>query len=195
MYAIYLNDIERFIALEKDLWIAHSATKLLSSKLSICICDIGNESPITNANCLQWTMSNPDLPLSTQYPKLIISKDSKIEFVGDSINVDMTVLKAHQKFCLLVLKIVMAAKMTDILLNHADRKYFQSLLSSTEITSSPDDSGIPGGFLHNIEKILYLQTSEKDILSRIDVILNDPTNILPRNLAQYKFLFYKYLNA
>jgi hypothetical protein len=195
MYAIYLNDTERFIALEKDLWIIHLAAKLLSSKLSICICDIGNESSITNNNCLQWTMSTPDLPASTQYPKLIISKDSKLEFVGDPVNTDTEVLKRHQKFCLLALKIVKAAKMTDILLNHADRKYFQSLLESTEVVSSPDDSGIPGGFLHNIEKILYLQTSEKDILSCINVMFNDPTNILPRNLAQYKFLFYKYLNA
>jgi hypothetical protein len=135
------------------------------------------------------------LPASTQYPKLIISKDSKLEFVGDPINTDMEVLKRHQKFCLLVLKIVMAAKMTDILLNHSDRKYFQSLLSSSEVVSSPDDSGIPGGFLHNIEKILYLQTSEKDIFSCISAMFNDTSNILPRNLAQYKFLFYKYLNA
>ena len=195
MYAIYLNDIERFIALEKDLWIAHLSAKLLSSKLSICICNIGNESAITNSNCLQWTMSTPDLPASTQYPKLIISKDSKLEFVGDPINTDIEILKSHQKFCLLVLKIVMAAKMTDILLNHADRKYFQSLLSSTEVASSPDDSGIPNGFLHNIEKILYLQTSEENVLSCISAMFNDSTNILPRNLAQYKFLFYKYLNA
>jgi hypothetical protein len=195
MYAIYLNDIERFIALEKDLWIAHLSAKLLSSKLSICICNIGDELSITNSNCLQWTMLTPDLPASTQYPKLIISKDSKLEFVGDPINTDMEVLKRHQKFCLLVLKIVMAAKMTDILLNHSDRKYFQSLLSSSEVVSSPDDSGIPGGFLHNIEKILYLQTSEKDIFSCISAMFNDTSNILPRNLAQYKFLFYKYLNA
>ena len=195
MYAIYLNDIERFIALEKDLWIAHLSAKLLSSKLSICICDIGNETAITNYNCIQWTMSTPDLPTSTQYPRLIISKDSKLEYVGDPVNTNMDVLKTHQKFCLLVLKVVMAAKMTDILLNHADRKYFQSLLSCTEVAASPDDSGIPGGFLYNIEKILYLQTSEKDILSHIGTMFNDPTNILPRNLAQYKFLFYKYLNV
>lgn len=195
MYAIYLNDIERFIALEKDLWIAHLSAKLLSSKLSICICDIGNETSITNYNCIQWTMSTPDLPTSTQYPRLIVSKESKLEHVGDPINTDMEVLKSHQQFCLLVLRIVMAAKMTDIVLNHADRKYFQSLLSSTEVAASPDDSGIPGGFLHSIEKILYLQTSEKDVLSSISAMFNDPNNILPRNLAQYKFLFYKYLNV
>lgn len=195
MYAIYLNDIERFIALEKDLWIAHLSAKLLSSKLSICICDIGNDSSITNSNCIQWTLLTPDLPTSTQYPKLIVSKDSKLEFVGDPVNTDLEILKIHQKFCLLVLRIVKAAKMTDILLNHADRKYFQSLLSSTEVAASPDDSGIPGGFLHSIEKILYLQTSEKDVLSSISAMFNDPNNILPRNLAQYKFLFYKYLNV
>jgi hypothetical protein len=195
MYAIYLNDLERFIAIEQDLWIAHASAKLLSSKLSICICDIGNESSITNYNCWQWTLSTPDLPASTQYPKLVVPKDSKLEFVGDPINTDMEMLKLHQQFCLLVLKIVLAAKMTDAELNAGDRKYFQLLLEIDSLSTTPDDSGIPGGFLHNIEKILYLNSSTTDIMANIELMFNNSESIFPRNLAQYKSLFYKYLNV
>jgi hypothetical protein len=195
MYAIYLNDIERFIAVEKDLWIAHTASKLLSSKLSICICNIENTSAVTNYNCLQWTMSSLNLPSSSQYPKLIISKDSKLEFVGDPINIDMEVLKSHQQFCLLVLKIVLAAKMTDIELNSGDRKYFQSLLKNDGLLATSDESGIPGGFLHTIERILYLSSNVTTVMSNIEFMFNNSQSVFPRNLSQYKSLFYEYLNA
>ena len=194
MYAIYLNDIERFIALEKDLWIAHKSSKLLSSKLSICICDIG-DAVLTNDNCFQWTLSTPELPSSTQYPKLVMPSNAKLEFVGDPIGTNMEVFKSHQQFCLLVLKIVMAAKMTDAILNTGDRKYFQSLLSFDDVESTSDDSGISEGFLYSIERILYLQTTEADVLFCIDEMFNNPSSIFPRNLAQYKSVFYKYLNA
>jgi hypothetical protein len=195
MYAIYLNDIERFIAIEKDLWIAHASAKLLSSKLSISICDIGNALSVTNYNCFQWTLSSVDLPASTQYPKLVVPKDSKLEFVGDPINTDMEMLKLHQQFCLLVLKVVFAAKMTDIELNSGDRKYFQSLLKNDTLLSASDESGIPGGFLHTIERILYLSSNVTHVMSHIELMFNNSESIFPRNLAQYKLLFYKYLNA
>ncbi len=194
MYAIYLNDIERFIALEKDLWIAHESSKLLSSKLSICICDIG-DTELTNDNCFQWTLSTPELPASIQYPKLVMPTNAKLEFVGDPIGTNMEIFKSHQKFCLLVLKIVKAAKMTDAILNTGDRKYFQSLLSFNDVESTSDDSGIPDGFLYSIERILYLQTTEKDVLIQIENMFNNSSSIFPRNLAQYKSVFYKYLNV
>jgi len=194
MYAIYLNDIERFIALEKDLWIALGSSKLLSSKLSICVCDVGT-TDLTNSNCVQWTLSTPELPESTQYPRLVLPSNAKLEFAGDPISTNMDTLKFHQRFCLLVLKILAAAKMADAVLNTADRKYFLSLLEFNEIGSTSDDSGIPDGFLHSIEKILYLETSEQGVLNQIDAMFNNLTSIFPRNLAQYKSVFYKYLNA
>lgn len=194
MYAIYLNDVERFLVLEKDLWISLSASKLLSSKLSICVCDVGN-TDLTNDNCFQWTLSTPELPESGQYPRLVLPVNAKLEFVGDPISINMDIFKSHQKFCLLVLKIISAAKMTDAILNTADRKYFLSLLEFNEVGSTSDDSGIPNGFLHSIEKILYLGTSEQEVLNQIDVMFNNPDSIFPRNLAQYKLVFYKYLNA
>jgi hypothetical protein len=104
-------------------------------------------------------------------------------------------LKLHQQFCLLVLKVVLAAKMTDAELNAGDRKYFQSLLEIDSLSTTPDDSGIPGGFLHNIEKILYLNSSTTDIMANIELMFNNSESIFPRNLAQYKSLFYKYLNV
>ena len=194
MYAIYLNDIERFIALEKDLWIAMTASKLLSSKLSICVCDIG-DTVMFNDNCFQWTLSTPELPLSTQYPRLFIPKDSKLEFVGNPINTDIKIFETHRQFCLLVLRIVFAAKMTDAILNAGDRKYFQSLLNFNSVDSTNDDSGIPDGFIFSIERILYLQITEVDVMRHIEDMFNDSSSIFPRNLAQYKSVFYKYLNA
>jgi hypothetical protein len=194
MYAIYLNDIERFIVLEKDLWIAMSASKLLSSKLSICVCDIGN-TDLTNDNCFQWTLSTPELPESGQYPRLVLPANAKLEFVGDPISTNMYTFRSHQRFCLLVLKILTAAKMTDAVLNTADRKYFMSLLEFNEVGATSDDSGIPDGFLHSIEKILYLETSEQGVLNQIDAMFNNSASIFPRILTQYKLVFNKYLNV
>jgi hypothetical protein len=140
-------------------------------------------------------LSTPELPASIQYPKLVMPANAKLEFVGDPIGTNMEIFKSHQKFCLLVLKIVKAAKMTDAILNTGDRKYFQSLLSFNDVESTSDDSGIPDGFLYSVERILYLQTTEKDVLIQIENMFNNSSSIFPRNLAQYKSVFYKYLNV
>jgi len=194
MYAIYLNDIERFIALEKDLWIAHLAAKLLSSKLSICICDIGDQLGIDNDNCFLWSMSTPELPLSTQYPRLILPSNPVVEYKGSPINVDLSMLKRHQSFCLFVLRSVYALKMTDALLNTSDRSYFKFLLEISDINSLPDDSGADKGFVPSIERILYLARDKEQALAEFNKVFANPESIFPRNLLQYKTTFYRYLN-
>jgi hypothetical protein len=191
MYAIYLNDNERIIAIEKDLWIALESARLLSSKLSLCICDIG-DTTLTNNDCIQWTILAPELPTSIQYPRLVLIQNLKLENIGYPLD---TTLNETQQFCLLVLKVVLAAKMTDAELNSGDRKYFQSLVNTTDVTTTSDDSGIPGGFLHTIEKILYLSSNKLDVMSQIELTFNDSESIFPRSLVQYKSTFYKYLNV
>lgn len=195
MYAIYLNDIERFIAIEQDLWLAHSASKLLSSKLSICICDIGDTDLVNNYNCFQWKLATPDLPASTQYPKLVLGQSENLVFADNPIGIDMDVLTKHQSFCLTVLKIVKAAKNTDALLNSADRKYFQTLLGVEDISSTADDSGIPEGFLLAVERILYLSHTENEINLALEQMFSNPYSIFPRNLEIYKNTFYRQLNV
>lgn len=194
MYAIYLNDNERFIAIEKDLWIALSASKLLSSKLSLCICDIGDQSNIDNNNCFQWTLSTPELPLSIQYPRLVLPAGALVENKGYPINIDLDLLKKHQEFCLFVLKSVYAAKMTDALLNTSDRSYFKFLLGITDINSLPDDSGVENGFIPSVERILYLSQTQEQALDSFNRIFSNTESTFPRNLLQYKNTFYKYLN-
>lgn len=194
MYAIYLNDSERIIALEKDLWVALESAKLLSSKLSLCICDIGN-TKLTNNTCIRWTILAPELPTSIQYPRLVPIQKLKLKNIGYPIGVNIDSLKKDQQFCLLILKIVLSAKMTDAELNAGDRKYFQSLLEIDDLSTSSDDSGIPGGFLHTVEKILYLNSNTTDVMSQIELMFNNSESIFPRNLAQYKSTFYKYLNV
>ena len=194
MYAIYLNDSERIIALEKDLWVALESAKLLSSKLSLCICDIGN-TKLTNDTCIHWTILAPELPTSIQYPRLVPIRNLKLKNVGFPVGADIDTFVEDQQFCLLVLKIVLSAKMTDAELNSGDRKYFQSLVDTTDVSTSSDDSGIPGGFMHTIEKILYLNSDIHNVLFRIELMFDDSESIFPRNLAQYKSTFYKYLNV
>lgn len=195
MYAIYLNDMERFVAIESDLWIVLLASKLLSSKLSICVCDIGETDAIDNFNCFQWKLATPELPASTQYPKLIKVENPRLVYSGNPINFDIEIFLKHQSFCLTVLKVLKAAKLTDAVLNFADRKYFQTLLGVDDVNSTADDSGVPEGFLLSVERILYLSTSEEEINQSLDLMFNDKESIFPRNLQMYKETFYKFLNV
>lgn len=194
MFGMYLNDIERFICIHDNLWITLESSKLLSSKLSISICQIYNKE-INNSNCLEWTILTPELPVSSQYPKLIFPEKFEFKLVGFPINVNILNLKKHQRYCLTTLKILQAAKITDAMLNSADRSFFQSLLEIDNLLSAPDDSGIPKGFLFNVYKILYLGTSEKDILTKIDSLFNLQDSEFPRTLQLYKSTFYKFFNA
>lgn len=193
MYAIYSNDVERIIALEENIWIALQAAKLLSSKISTCICDIGY-TELTNKNCYQWTIVASELPLSVQYPKFVPLDNYKVEFAGDPLNTDMEYFKIHQTFCVEVIRILYAAKITDAILNSGDRKYFSLLLENNTISSAADESGIPNGFLYSIEKILYTHTNISDILNSIGTLFDINNSVFPRNLIQYKTVFYKYLN-
>jgi hypothetical protein len=195
MFAIYLNDYERIAAIDSNLWIAHSAAKVLSSKFSLSIVEISNVDSINNDNCLEWTLSSIDLPISVQYPKLVIPSSLKIVKVGNPAGIDILILEKSRQYILKSVKIIQAAKITDALLNNADRLYFQRLLEVDGILSTPDDSGIAKGFLFSIEQAVYLSAGLDELENNIQHLLTDQNSIFPRNLLLYKNTFYKYLNG
>lgn len=195
MYAIYLNDYERIIAVENNLWIAHPAAKLLSSKLSLCICEMPDNIIINNTTCLKWKISTPELPLSIQYPKLIIPESFQIIEVGYPDGVDPKTLTDCQEFVLKVLKILSSSKTTDAMLNTGDRQYFQDLLDFDFLSSASDESGIEQGFLKSIEKILYLSNTVEEIDIKINQLFESEKSKFPRNTVLYKKTFLHYLNA
>jgi hypothetical protein len=194
MYAIYFNDIERFILVEEDLWLTLHACRLLSSKFSIFICSTVNNEHITNETCYLYNLSTTELPTFSQYPRLI-DVNLNFEHVGLHLGVPLETILEKRKFCQFVIKVLKAAWMTDSILNVADSKFFQTLLEIKEIESEHDFSGIPTGFIKSIERILYLSESEEEILEKIDSLLNDSNSYLPGALAQYKKTFYKYFKS
>lgn len=193
MYGIYSHNTERFIAIHNDLWITMATAKLLSSKLTICVC-IFNDPRMTNENCLQWSLVDPGIAIGkqdSQYPRL--TRPVEILFAGDPIDVNLEVLRRHQKFCITALKVIRAAWMTDAGMNTGDRKYLQSLVGSTYFDTDYDDSGIQGGLRFNVEKIIYLNKSEDEVMQSIDEMFNNPNSIFPTRLKLYKKVFYDFL--
>lgn len=194
MFAIYLNDYERIAAIERNLWIAHSASKVLSSKFSLSIIEISNDDSINNDNCFEYTLSSIDLPISVQYPRLIIPTELKTIKVGNPMGIGISSFEKSRQYILRSVKIIYAAKMTDALLNNADRLYFQRLLEVDNILATHDDSGIAKGFLFSIEQAIYLSMGLDELETNIEKLLTDQNSIFPRNLFLYKNTFYKYLN-
>jgi hypothetical protein len=194
MYVLYLNDYERIIAIDDNLWIIHPLAKLLSSKLSLCICEIPNSSKLNNSSCLKWTIETPELPLSIQYPKLLISNNHVLVEKDYPQGIDLEILLSHQQYVLKSLKVLSAAKITDAILNTGDRLYFQKLLDFDYTGATPDESGIEQGFLKSIEKIIYLSKDVSEIEKQIRNLFTLENSIFPRNLSLYNKTFLKYLN-
>lgn len=193
MYAIYFNDIERFIFVEDDIWLILHGCRLLSSKFSIFICNTKDNTFLTNENCHLYNLSTTELPSFSQYPRLI-EHNLKFEFVGLHAQITQDTIEEHRKFCQFVLKVLKAAWLTDAVLNVCDSKFFQTLLEIDNINSDHDLSGILKGFIKSIERILYLGNSEEEILEKIKNLFNNSESYLPSVSAQYKKIFYSYFN-
>jgi len=193
MYAIYFNDIERFIFIEDDIWLILHGCRLLSSKFSIFICNTKDNSFLTNENCHLYNLSTTELPSFSQYPRLL-EHNLKFEFVGPHADIPQHIIEEKRDFCQFVLKILKAAWMTDALLNVADSKFFQILLEVTDVNSEHDFSGISNGFIKGIERILYLGNSKEEILEKINYLFDNSESYFPSSTAQYKKTFYRYFN-
>lgn len=192
MIYIYSNTHERFITSTNDLWVTMMTAKLMSSKMSLCVVD-DQLNNLSNNECITWGLVNPgEAKQNQQNPSLLISQQG-IEFKGDVLDIEVSKLVEYQKTTLGVYNILRSAWITDALHNTVDQNTFLKLFNDSTFISVNDDSGVEGGFLLSIYKIVYLSLSLEEMYSKIDDILNDPKSSRPTNLNIYRTAFYKWL--
>jgi len=190
MYGIYSNNLERFLLISNDLWMLMHTANLLSSKFILCVCMIDETVNIDNSNCLTWTLSDPAMAISDkQIPRLKIINNKLRDTGLISVDVPIDQIIKYQEFSKFVLEISQAARMTDALLNSSSQQYFLNLLDSNDrLITLNDDTGIPGGFLSSIDKILYLADNKETALDKILNLINEPEGTLSL-LTLYKTTF------
>jgi hypothetical protein len=145
---------------------------------------------IDNSNCLTWTLSDPAMAISDkQIPRLKIINNKLRDTGLISVDVPIDQIIKYQEFSKFVLEISQAARMTDALLNSSSQQYFLNLLDSNDrLITLNDDTGIPGGFLSSIDKILYLADNKETALDKILNLINEPEGTLSL-LTLYKTTF------
>lgn len=192
-YAIYLNSIERFILILDDLWISVQTAKLLSSKMSICVCDISNFQQIENTDSLSWCLNDSsESKQNQQHPSLSIINNG-IFNKGLPLDISLDLLKVQKQFVEYVADVCRSAMLVDALLNNVNQKFYLDLLGDSNFEVVDDDSGINGGFLKTVNTILYLSKTVTEIETKLNLILNDPKSNRPSNLKLYRELFYSYM--
>lgn len=193
-YAIYLNSAERFILILEDLWLALQASRVLSSKMSLCVCDISNFETVPTNECLDWGLIDAsESKQNQQHPSLSIIKKG-ISKKGPQLDIDKERIKKDRDFCNFVVKITKSSFIVDSLYNNVNQKFYLDLLDERDLQSVADDSGVKGGFIRNINKILYLSNSEEEIKFKLDEMFGNDKSSRPTNLKMYKTAFYKFLS-
>lgn len=192
MIYIYSNTHERFITATEDLWVTMMTAKMMSSKMSLCVVD-AKDNTLTNDNCNLWGLVNPgEAKQNQQTPSLLITQQG-IEFKGDALDIDLEKILIYQKTILGAYKIIRSAWITDALNNTVDQNIFLKLFEDSNFISVDDDSGIDGGFLLSIYKIVYTSLSLEEMHNRIENMFDYPKSGRPTNLKLYKAAFYKFL--
>jgi hypothetical protein len=192
VYGLYCNSSERFVLLDTDLWTLHHAAKILSSKISSCVCAISN-TEINADNYHLWGLVDHRVTKQDQQIPLIISVDDAVEYKGLPDDIAEDNLKTDLEFLRFILDAVYAMKIVDARFNVADQKFFIRFFPKTELTAVDDDSGVANGFVRSVERILYLAGSQTSALKGFDELFNDPKSTRPTPLSAHKTLFYKLL--
>lgn len=193
MIYIYSNTHERIISATPDQWVTITTARMMSSKMSLCIVTADNDN-LTNDDCIQWGLINPgEAKQNQQTPSLLISKFG-VEHKGPALDISEDTLKYYQSTMLEVYNIIKSAWITDALYNSANQNTFINLFDDTDFLKSVnDDSGIDGGFLNAIYKIVYFSQSVDEMKLQIGDLFNNEKSSRPTNLNLYKLSFYKFL--
>lgn len=193
-YAIYLNSAERFILILEDLWLALQAARILSSKMSLCVCDISNFQPVKDDECLEWGLLDAsESKQNQQHPSLSIIKKGILK-KGKQVDINSEILDRDKDFASFVVKIIKSSFIVDSLYNNVNQKFYLDLLDERDLQSVADDSGVKGGFVRYINKILYLSNSKEEIKTKLDEMFDNDKSSRPTNLKMYKAAFYKFLS-
>lgn len=192
-YAIYLNSAERFILVLDDLWVCLHSAKLLSSKMSLCVCDISQYQVIPNDQCLTWSLlDSSESKQNQQHPSLSIIKKGIVKR-GLPLDLNVEGLRQDKEFVEFLTKVLKAALLVDALYNNVNQKFYLDLLDERDLSTVHDDSGVKGGFLRKVNKILYLSKSIDEVRLQLHAILNDEHSSRPTNLKMYKTAFMNFL--
>jgi hypothetical protein len=188
-YGLYCNSSERFMAVDNDLWTLHHAAKILSSKISSCVCVIANDE-ITNDNCYQWGLQDNRISKQDQQIPLVVPVGDAVEHKGAPDDIIASDLAKDLLFVNFIIKATYAMKVVDAIYNVADQKFFIKYFPKTELTAVDDDSGVANGFVRSVERILYLASNEENALKGLEELFNDPRSTRPTVLAEHKATFY-----
>ena len=191
-YGLYCNSTERFVLLDNDLWTLHHAAKLLSSKISACVCVI-EHSEITKDNCHLWGLVDHKVAKQDQQIPLVIAVGSNVEYKGLPDDVTEEDLNKDLEFMRFMLTATYSLKIVDAIFNVADQKFFIKYFPKTELTAVDDDSGVANGFVRSIERILYLASNKESALKGFEELFNDPRSARPTILTEHKTTFYRLL--
>jgi hypothetical protein len=191
-YGLYCNSSERFMAVDNDLWVLHHAAKILSSKISSCVCVIDN-ADINNNNCYQWGLKDNRVSKQDQQIPLVVPVADAVEFKGSPDDITTEDLTKDLAFVNFILQATYAMKVVDAIYNVADQKFFIKYFPKTELTAVDDDSGVANGFVRSVERILYLASNKESALKGLEELFNDPRSTRPTVLAEHKAMFYYFL--
>lgn len=195
IYAIYSNNLERFLLVKNDLWTTFHSAKLLSSKLCLTVCEVNSNTNLTNSNCLTWSLEDTNLALSDrQVPRLLRLDRAVIDLKLPAVDMVYDKIVAYKNFSNFVYNCVNAAWYTDALLNTSNQKYFLDILdldSNLEFSYDPLITG--KSFLKEVDKILYLSNSKEEITDGLQDFFNQKSKD-PVTLNLYKKTFFQLIN-
>ena len=194
IYALYSNNFERFLFVEKDLWVMLHTARLLSSKLCLTLCAIDNKIKIDNDICITWSLEDPNIALSDrQIARYLDVKEAVIDTKQYPLDIDLETIKKYKEFIREIYKSVNAAWMTDACLNANNQFYFMNLLDiNIGLRNSSDNTGLEISFSKQIDQILYMANTKEEIILSFEKIFNQDSSD-PVMLNTYKKTFYNYI--
>jgi len=179
-FGLFIPGLERFILIDDlDLWSVLHAAKLLSSKFQSLVFPMDNETPVFTHTCLNYGIQrNIGFPIINQTPllkeRLTLHEVVKVGPPIDRLD-DLEQLVKEQEYCYFVLKTVQALRVIDGLYTNLDNRFYAKFFD-VELLYNEDETGIPNGFVAEVEKIIYLSSTIDEATKQIENIFARPTS-------------------
>jgi hypothetical protein len=185
-YGIFSISLNCFLLASNDVWLIMHTAKLVDSKISVCVCDLGAFID-TQQSPENWTVTN--LSEITFQPILHKIPSGIEQYHCNSAN-----LKKSKEMIEHIYKITKSAWLTDATLNTANHSLFLSLLDEKNFSRLNDSAGTDIEFLKKIDAILYQSQSVEEIDKRINDFFKNTYSLRPHMLHVYKKIFFDMLN-
>jgi hypothetical protein len=193
VHGLYSMSLDRFILVDSlDLSAVVQTAQLLSSKLFLVTYVLPEGLPLTNQNCMRWTLKNKLRQSFAHKPPLVVMKpDGKILEDGWPAG-DLETHFADQEYALFVWRATLALRLTNMQLNMVDHPFYMKFFPQADtLRAYHDDTKWPVGFVTAIERVLYLSNSVNEALHEFAQLL--PPDRLTKSLQSYYEIFYNLL--